>query len=115
MGSCRYRRRSDRRGVDGGGLRCPPRGSSQGRRLLHLRRRAPTRSRARALAILNEELGIKRLELNGGGVTNGSFLRAGLIDEISLAIFPAVDGAKGASASSTRTMQRPARPPRSVP
>src|SRR6516162_3413656 len=51
----------------------------------------------RALALLNEELGIKRLELNGGGVTNGSFLRAGLIDEISLAIFPAVDGAKGAS------------------
>jgi len=51
----------------------------------------------RALAILSEELGIKRLELNGGGVTNGSFLRAGLIDEISLAIFPAVDGAKGAS------------------
>ena len=51
----------------------------------------------RALAILNGELGIKRLELNGGGVTNGSFLRAGLIDEISLAIFPAVDGAKGAS------------------
>ena len=51
----------------------------------------------RALAILSDELGIKRLELNGGGVTNGSFLRAGLIDEISLAIFPAVDGAKGAS------------------
>ena len=50
----------------------------------------------RALNILNEELGIKRLELNGGGVTNGSFLRAGLIDDISLAIFPAVDGAKGA-------------------
>jgi riboflavin biosynthesis pyrimidine reductase len=50
----------------------------------------------RALHILNEELGIKRLELNGGGITNGSFLRAGLIDEISLAVFPAVDGAKGA-------------------
>ena len=50
----------------------------------------------RALTILNEELGIKRLELNGGGITNGSFLRAGLIDEISLAIFPAVDGVKGA-------------------
>jgi riboflavin biosynthesis pyrimidine reductase len=46
----------------------------------------------RALDILNKELGIKRLELNGGGVTNGSFLRAGLIDEISLAILPAVDG-----------------------
>jgi riboflavin biosynthesis pyrimidine reductase len=51
----------------------------------------------RALDILNKELGIKRLELNGGGITNGSFLRAGLIDEISLAIFPAIDGAKGAS------------------
>lgn len=49
-----------------------------------------------ALAILNRELGIKRLEVNGGGVTNGAFLRAGLIDEISLAIFPAVDGMKGA-------------------
>ena len=50
----------------------------------------------RALDILNRELGIKRLEVNGGGLTNGAFLRAGLIDEISLAIFPAVDGAKGA-------------------
>jgi riboflavin biosynthesis pyrimidine reductase len=49
-----------------------------------------------ALEILNRELGIKRLEVNGGGVTNGAFLRAGLIDEISLAIFPAVDGLKGA-------------------
>ena len=49
-----------------------------------------------ALEILNRELGIKRLEVNGGGVTNGAFLRAGLIDEISLATFAAVDGAKGA-------------------
>src|SRR3954462_13777616 len=51
---------------------------------------------ALALDILNRELGIKRLEVNGGGVTNGAFLRAGLIDEISVAIFPAVDGAQGA-------------------
>jgi riboflavin biosynthesis pyrimidine reductase len=51
---------------------------------------------ALALDILNRELGIKRLLLEGGGVTNGSFLRAGLIDEISLAVFPAVDGTKGA-------------------
>jgi len=50
----------------------------------------------RALDTLNGELGIKRLEVNGGGITNGAFLRAGLIDEISLAIFPAVDGTKGA-------------------
>jgi riboflavin biosynthesis pyrimidine reductase len=51
---------------------------------------------ALALEILNRELGIKRLLLEGGGSSNGAFLRAGLIDEISLAILPAVDGAKGA-------------------
>ena len=49
-----------------------------------------------ALDILHRELGIKRLEVNGGGSTNGAFLRAGLVDEISLAIFPAVDGSQGA-------------------
>jgi len=51
---------------------------------------------ALALEILNRELGIERLLLEGGGKSNGSFLRAGLIDEISFAICPAVDGAKGA-------------------
>jgi riboflavin biosynthesis pyrimidine reductase len=51
---------------------------------------------AMALEILNRELGIERLMLEGGGGSNGSFLRAGLIDEISVAICPAVDGAKGA-------------------
>jgi riboflavin biosynthesis pyrimidine reductase len=49
-----------------------------------------------ALEILNRELKIERLLLEGGGRSNGSFLRAGLIDEISLAICPAVDGARGA-------------------
>src|SRR5437879_1323545 len=49
-----------------------------------------------ALEILNRELGIERLLLEGGGGSNGSFLRAGLIDEISVAICPAVDGSKGA-------------------
>lgn len=49
-----------------------------------------------ALEVLNRELGIERLILEGGGSSNGSFLRAGLIDEISMAICPAVDGAKGA-------------------
>ena len=51
---------------------------------------------ALALEVLNRELGLERLLLEGGGGSNGSFLRAGLIDEISLAICPAVDGAKGA-------------------
>jgi riboflavin biosynthesis pyrimidine reductase len=36
---------------------------------------------------------MERLLLEGGGKSNGSFLRAGLIDEISLAVCPAVDGA----------------------
>jgi riboflavin biosynthesis pyrimidine reductase len=49
-----------------------------------------------ALEILNRDLGLERLLLEGGGSSNGAFLRAGLIDEISLAICPAVDGAKGA-------------------
>ena len=49
-----------------------------------------------ALEILDRELGIKRLLLEGGGGANGAFLRAGLVDEVSLAIVPAIDGAKGA-------------------
>lgn len=51
---------------------------------------------AEALETLNKELGIERILLEGGGVVNGSFLRAGLIDEISLLIVPAIDGASGA-------------------
>ncbi len=49
-----------------------------------------------ALDILNRELGVKRLLLEGGGGANGAFLRAGLVDELNLVIGPAVDGAKGA-------------------
>jgi riboflavin biosynthesis pyrimidine reductase len=44
-----------------------------------------------ALEIRNRELGVKRLVVEGGG-GNGVCL----IDEISLVICPAVDGAKGA-------------------
>jgi riboflavin biosynthesis pyrimidine reductase len=48
------------------------------------------------LDILNRELGVKRLLLEGGGGTNGAFLRAGLVDELHLILCPAVDGSKGA-------------------
>ena len=48
------------------------------------------------LDFLNRELGIKRLLIEGGGHVNGAFLRAGLIDEVSLAVCPALDGAQGA-------------------
>jgi riboflavin biosynthesis pyrimidine reductase len=51
---------------------------------------------ALALDILNRELGVKLLLLEGGGGTNGAFLRAGLVDELDLIICPAIDGAKGA-------------------
>ena len=51
---------------------------------------------ALALDTVNRELGVKRLLLEGGGAANGAFLRAGLVDEISLILCPAVDGAKGA-------------------
>jgi riboflavin biosynthesis pyrimidine reductase len=51
---------------------------------------------ALALEILNRELGVKRLLLEGGGGANGAFLRAGLVDELHLIVCPAVDGTKGA-------------------
>jgi riboflavin biosynthesis pyrimidine reductase len=51
---------------------------------------------ALALDILNRELGVKRLLLEGGGGANGAFLRAGLVDELNLILCPAVDGTKGA-------------------
>lgn len=51
---------------------------------------------AAALEILNRELGVERLLLEGGGLVNGAFLRAGLVDEISLIIWPTLDGAADA-------------------
>jgi len=50
----------------------------------------------RALEILRCELGVERLLLEGGGAVNGSFLSAGLVDEISLIIWPVIDGTTGA-------------------
>jgi riboflavin biosynthesis pyrimidine reductase len=50
------------------------------------------------LEILDCELGVKRLLLEGGGVTNGAFLRAGLVDEFNLVLCSVIDGAKGAPA-----------------
>lgn len=44
---------------------------------------------------LREKFGIKRLLVEGGGKTTGEFLRARLIDEISLLITPVADGRLG--------------------
>jgi riboflavin biosynthesis pyrimidine reductase len=41
-----------------------------------------------ALQVLKQELGVELLLLEGGGVANGAFLRAGLVDEISLILWP---------------------------
>jgi riboflavin biosynthesis pyrimidine reductase len=51
---------------------------------------------ALTLDILNRDLGVKRLLVEGGGIANGAFLRAGLIDEFNLILSPAIDGARGA-------------------
>lgn len=47
---------------------------------------------AASLDLLGRELGIKRLALEGGGGINGSFFAAGLVDEFSVLIAPALDG-----------------------
>jgi riboflavin biosynthesis pyrimidine reductase len=45
--------------------------------------------------VLGRELGIKRLLVEGGGNVNGSLMAAGVVDEVSLLIAPAIDGALG--------------------
>ena len=49
----------------------------------------------RALDTLHGAFGIQTLLLEGGGRINGAFLKAGLIDEISLLVSPAIDGLSG--------------------
>jgi riboflavin biosynthesis pyrimidine reductase len=51
---------------------------------------------ALALETLGRELELETLLIEGGGGANGALLRAGLVDEISVVIAPAVDGAEGA-------------------
>lgn len=46
---------------------------------------------AAMLDVLGRELGIRRLLLEGGAGINGSFFAAGLVDELSLLIAPALD------------------------
>jgi riboflavin biosynthesis pyrimidine reductase len=48
-----------------------------------------------ALEELGKAFRLKTLLLEGGGRINGSFLKAGLIDEISLLVYPGIDGLSG--------------------
>jgi riboflavin biosynthesis pyrimidine reductase len=49
---------------------------------------------AGVLQALKRELGIERLLLEGGAAINGAFMAAGLVDELSLLIAPALEGRK---------------------
>lgn len=51
---------------------------------------------ARALDVLSETFGVGFALLQGGGIINGAFLKAGLIDELSLVLYPGIDGLSGA-------------------
>lgn len=52
-----------------------------------------------AMETLAKVFGIKTILLEGGGLINGSFLKAGLIDEISMLVYPAIDGLSGVSST----------------
>lgn len=56
---------------------------------------ADGRDLEKALDVLGETFGLRALLLEGGGNTNGIFLRAGLIDEISVLMYPGIDGLAG--------------------
>ena len=55
------------------------------------------RDLARALATLSRDFGLETLLLEGGGRINGAFLNAGLIDEVSVLVYPGIDGLAGVS------------------
>jgi 2,5-diamino-6-(ribosylamino)-4(3H)-pyrimidinone 5'-phosphate reductase len=65
------------------------------------------------LGKLRKLFGIKRLLLEGGGKINGSFLAAGLIDEVSVLVAPIADGSIGTpslfDASDAKAVARPLR------
>ena len=53
---------------------------------------------AQALDKIGERFGVKTLMLEGGGGINGSLLRAGLIDELSVLVAPIADARTGTAA-----------------
>jgi len=53
----------------------------------------------RAMEILKVSFDVERIVLTGGGNLNGSFLSAGLLDEISMMYAPGIDGRAGCTAA----------------
>ncbi len=54
-----------------------------------------------AMCTLSEMFDVQSLSLQGGGIIDGAFLQAGLIDKLSLVVYPGIDG----SADSTSIFQ----------
>jgi 2,5-diamino-6-(ribosylamino)-4(3H)-pyrimidinone 5'-phosphate reductase len=50
---------------------------------------------ALALEKIGARFGVRTLMLEGGGSINGSMIRAGLVDEVSVLVTPVVDGRVG--------------------
>ena len=53
---------------------------------------------SRAVEILNEQFGVDRLAVVGGGNIHGAFLREGLIDEVSIVVGAGIDGRRDMTA-----------------
>ena len=47
------------------------------------------------LEAVGREFGIRRVSVQGGGILNGALLAEGLIDELSLVVYPGIDGLSG--------------------
>lgn len=62
---------------------------------------------ADAMETLCVEFGVGRLAVLGGGLINGGFLSAGLIDEVSLLLAPGIDGCEGRRALFDGIAERP--------
>lgn len=45
-----------------------------------------------ALKALHDEFGVRKISLQGGGIIDGAMLATGLINELSLVIYPGIDG-----------------------
>ena len=51
---------------------------------------------AKLLDMLSRTFGVEKITVAGGGVVNGSFMTAGMVDELSLVLVPSLDGTTGA-------------------
>lgn len=65
--------------------------------VMHVQCGEGTFNLADGLVRLRAQLGIERVVLCGGGVTNATFASAGLIDELSLVVAPSLEFASGAT------------------